>query len=51
MKIIEAADFDYQLIDKIPVLKRPPGNPAGQKARYLDAITGFDIETTSDDQL
>ncbi len=51
MKIIEAADFDYQLIDKIPVLKRPPGNPAGQKARYLDAVTGFDIETTSDDQL
>lgn len=51
MKITDVNNFDYDLISKTPVLRRPPGNPGGNKARYLDAVTGFDIETTSDHQL
>lgn len=49
--IIDVEQFDYSLISKLKILKRPPGNPGGNKVRYLDIVTGFDIETTSDHQL
>lgn len=35
-----------ELLEKIKPLKRGRGNPAGNKRKYLDSITAFDIETS-----
>lgn len=45
--IIKAKDFDYKIIEDCKILPRPRGNQGGRKARYLDLVTAFDIETTN----
>ena len=41
-------EFNYKLLDKIKLQKRPVGNPRGRKnCRYKDVICAFDIETTN----
>lgn len=41
-------NFDYKMIDKLKLVKRPRGNPRGRKnCHYKDIICAFDIETTN----
>lgn len=45
--IISAAEFPYDWLANIPLVKRKPGNQRTKKRRkYKDLITAFDIETT-----
>ena len=45
--IISAAEFPYDWLADIPLVKRKPGNQrTKQRRKYKDLITAFDIETT-----
>ena len=46
MKIITPEEFDFEQYEKIPLQPRPRGNQGGNRNRYKDIITAFDIETT-----
>ena len=46
MKIISPEEFDFKQYVLIPLQSRPKGNQGGNKDRYKDIITAFDIETT-----
>lgn len=46
--IYNVENFDYSLLKKIKLCKRPRGNPRGRKqCHYKDVICAFDIETTN----
>ena len=46
--IYNVKTFDYKLLKKIKLQKRPRGNPRGRKnCYYKDIICAFDIETTN----
>ena len=46
--IVYADSFDIQIMDKYKILKKPSGNPHGNKKKYLDCVCAFDIETSTD---
>lgn len=46
--IYNVYEFNYSLLKKIKLCKRPRGNPRGRKqCHYKDIICAFDIETTN----
>ena len=49
---INIDEFDYKILDRIKLQKRPVGNPRGRKnCRYKDIVCAFDIETTNVSEL
>ena len=44
--VINVEDFDPSVMAQYPLIKRPRGNPSGNKSTYIDCIAAFDIETT-----
>lgn len=47
-KIYTVYEFNYSLLKKVKLSKRPRGNPRGRKqCHYKDVICAFDIETTN----
>ena len=44
--VINVEDFDPSVMANYPLLKRPRGNPSGNKSKYIDCIATFDIETS-----
>jgi hypothetical protein len=47
-KIYDVHNFDYSLLNKEKLAKRPRGNPRGRKqCHYKNVICAFDIETTN----